>query len=302
MSSNSAGLQHLPKGPSPVVSQREETYIPQPQQQTLNAENVVFKLINKSRGDVYLPLYQQNVIRSRDKEGRPVLDTIRVLKGVYTIWESEQKEVKMDAKAIAKNRRSVKFEWMGKDNVSLVKSDDILVLEALRVLPHNTEVEGHNKGSRFAYYEVNTQKQAEIDAEKRKQRRKAVRLAEEQSYDKIKKHANYLRIRLFDDYGTPKVEKALRTEYEDYADMYPEKFLTSVGSKEVEVAFLISKAISDAKIDISTHKGSAYWATGGFICKIPSNQKAQEYLIEFAMNSVNVESKAFKEQLENIST
>lgn len=104
-----------------------------------------------------------------------------------------------------------------------------------------------------------------------------------------------------DEYGYPKVEKALRNEYEDYADTQPERFLASVGSIEVEVAALISKAISEAKIDTSTNKGSAYWATGGFICKIPSGQKPVDYLIEFALLP-NEESKAFKQQLENIST
>lgn len=299
---DSAGIADMPQGPSPVVAEKRVDFIPLPKQQTTEKKNIVFKLVNKSRGDIYLPLYQQNVIRSTDKDGNPVYDTIRVLKGVYTIWESEQANIKMDAKSISKARRSIKFQWMGKDNVAIVGTDDIYVLEALRVLPHNTEVPGANKGSRFAYYEIDTNKQAEIEAKKRQDRRKAVRIAEEQTLDKLKKHANYLRIRLHDDYGTPKVEKALRNEYEDYADLQPDKFLTSVGSKEVDIAYLISKAIAEAKIDTSTHKGSAYWATGAFICKIPGTSKAHEYLIEFAMNSLNAESKAFREQLENIST
>lgn len=311
MSSNSAGIQHLPQGPSPVVTEKEVGYVPRPLQQLgIAATFVVFKLVNKSRGDVYVPLFQQNVIRGygKDEKGvedksKPVYDTIRVLKGVYTIWESEQKDIRMDAKAISKARRSIKFEWMGRDSVARVATEDALALQALRLISFNTEVPGSNKGSRFAYFEIDTNKQAEIEAKKRQDRRKAVRLAEEQKdIEKIKKHCNYLRIRLFDDYGTLKVEKALRTEYEDYADLNPDKFLVSVGTKEVEIAYLISRAIAEAKIDTSTHAGSAYWATGGFICKIPGNQKAFDYLLEYAMNPINVEGKAFREQLENIST
>lgn len=307
--SNSAGIQHLPQGPSPVVAEKEVGYIPRPLQQNgVAAANVVFKLVNKSRGDVYVPLYQQNVIRGyiKDEHGnedksKPIYDTIRVLKGVYSIWESEQKDIRMDAKSISKSRRSIKFEWMIKDSIARVPKDDIYALEAMRILNFNIEVPGANKGSRFAFFEIDTTKQAEIEAKKRQDRRKAVRLAEEQPFEKLKKHAIYLRIHLIDDYGTPKIEKALRNEYEDYADLNPDKFLASVGSKEVEVAYLINKAISEAKIDTSTHKGSAYWATGAFICKIPANSKAQEYLIEYAMNPVNVDGKAFREQLENIS-
>lgn len=95
-------------------------------------------------------------------------------------------DLKLDAKSLSKKRRSLKFEFSGKDNIALVKATDEILLEALRILPSNTEVAGHNKGSRFAYYEINTQKQAEIDAAKRQLRRKAVRIAEEQDLDKIK--------------------------------------------------------------------------------------------------------------------
>lgn len=309
--SNSAGIQHLPQGPSPVVAEKEVGFIPRPtQQQGTAAANIIFKLVNKSRGDVYVPLFQQNVIRSYAKnekgvEGfsKPIYDTIRVLKGVYTIWESEQKDIRMTPKEISKARRSIKFEWMQKDSIARVPVTDIYALEALRILSFNTEVPGANKGSRFAYFEINTERQAEIEAKKRQERRKAVKMAEDQKdLSKIKKHCVYLRIRLDDEYGTPKSEKAIRTDYEDYADLNPDKFLTSVGSKEVEVAYLINKAISEAKIDTSTHKGSAYWATGAFICKIPSGSKANEYLLEYAINPINVEGKAFLEQLENIIT
>lgn len=297
--SNSAGIADLPKGPSPVVAAKEPVFIPQSPQQLSPVQNIIFKLVNKSKGDVYLPIYAQNIVRGEDKDKKPILDTLRLLTGVYTMWESEQQNMKLDAKTLSKSRRSIKFEFTGKDNIALVKADDKLLLEALRILPHNIEVVGHNKGSRFAFFEVNTEKQAEIESAKRKLRRDAVRKAEDQSLEKLKKHAAYLRIRVLDDYGYPKVEKALRNEYEDYADTQPERFLASIGSPEVEVAFLISKAISDAKIDTSTNKGSAYWATGGFICRIPSTGKAFDYLVEFAMLP-GEESKDFKEKLQTI--
>lgn len=291
---DSAGIRHLPKGPSPVVAAKEVEFIPQPTQRLNPVQNIIFKLVNPSRGDVYLPLYAQNV--KNPVSGQ--LDTLRVLKGVYTIWESEQKEVKMDAKTLSKSRRSLKFEFSGKDNIAIVQADDEIMIEALRLIPHNIEVPGHNKGSRFAFFEINTQKQAEIDAAKRQLRRKAVRMAEsETSFEKMKKHAHYLRIRVLDDYGYPKTERAVRNEYEDYAELYPDKFITSFGSQEVEISFLVSKAISDAKIDISTNPGSAYWATGGFICKIPSTQKAHDYLVEYAMMP-HEENKTFRQQLE----
>lgn len=290
---NSAGIQHLPQAPSPVVASKEVEFIPQPTQQSATAQNIVFKLVNSSRGDVYLPLFAQNVTNPKTKKP----DTIRVLDGVYTIWESEQTELKLDPKTLSKKRRSVKFE----SNVARVVANDQFVLEALRLLPHNVEVPGHNKASRFAFYENNTQKQAEAEAVKRQLKRKAVRMAEEQPLDKLKKHATFLKVRVVDDYGNLKLEKSLRNDYEDFAELNPDKFLKSIGSPEVEIAYLISKGISEAKIDTSTNKGSAYWSTGGFICKIPSASKAFDYLIEYAMLPTE-ESKVFKEQLETMIT
>lgn len=295
METSSAGLRHTPMAFSPVAPEKE-TFIPAPVQQLNPVKNIIFRLVNRSRGDVYLPLYAQNVINPKTQK----LDTLRVLKGVYTIWESEQKDLKMDAKTLSKSRRSLKFEFSGKDNIAIVPADDNITLEALRIIPHNMEVPGANKGSRFAFFEINTEKQAEIDAAKRQLRRKAVRIAEEQPLDKLKEHAVFLndrRLRVFDDYGYPKVEKALRNEYEDYADLNPEKFLNTVNSPEVKIGALIMKAISEAKIDVSTVKGVANWANGGFICRVPTGKPPFDYLLEFAMLPGD-ESKAFKERLE----
>ena len=56
----------------------------------------------------------------------------------------------------------------------------------------------------------------------------------------------------------------------------------------------------DNKIDITTKKGSAYWSNnGGYICKIPSDKKPQNYLVEFAMFPQD-ECKAFLEQLKKL--
>jgi hypothetical protein len=77
--------------------------------------------------------------------------------------------------------------------------------------------------------------------------------------------------------------------------------MISAGSKEVEIAYTVKKALLDNKIDVSVKKGSAYWSNdGGFICKIPSNVKPQAYLVEYAMLPQD-ESKAFLEQLKKFN-
>jgi hypothetical protein len=98
----------------------------------------------------------------------------------------------------------------------------------------------------------------------------------------------------------PKSLEALRNDYELYAEAQPNKFMQSAGSKEVEIAFIVKKALIDNKIDTTTKRGSAYWSNnGGFICKIPADKKPQNYLVEFAMFSQD-DSRAFLEQLKKL--
>lgn len=70
MEQNSAGLRHLPQAFSPVVLGNQD-FIPQPVEQLNTVQNIVFKLVNKSRGDVYLPLYAQNVMNPTTKNWIP---------------------------------------------------------------------------------------------------------------------------------------------------------------------------------------------------------------------------------------
>jgi len=116
----------------------------------------------------------------------------------------------------------------------------------------------------------------------------------------MRKHCNFLGITFTDELGMPKSMDALRNDYELYAEAQPNKFMQSAGSKEVEIAFIVKKALIDNKIDITTKKGSAYWSNnGGYICKIPSDKKPQNYLVEFAMFPQD-ECKAFLEQLKKL--
>ena len=113
----------------------------------------------------------------------------------------------------------------------------------------------------------------------------------------MRKHCNYLGISFTDELGMPKSNEAIRNDYELYAEAQSAKFMQSAGSKEVEIAFVIKKALIDNKIDVNSRKGSAYWANdGGFICKIPADKKPANYLVEYAMFPQE-ECKAFLEQL-----
>ena len=152
----------------------------------------------------------------------------------------------------------------------------------------------------MTFFEWNPQRQAEVERKKRLDRIEAIKFATMASVEDMRKHANYLGINATDDLGFPKSDDAMRNDYELYAESQPNKFMQSAGSKEVEVAFVVKRAILDSKIDLTAKAGSAYWANdGGFICKIPTGVRPQDYLVEYAMLPQE-ESKQFLNQLKKL--
>ena len=85
-----------------------------------------------------------------------------------------------------------------------------------------------------------------------------------------------------------------------YAKRNPLKFEANLDSKEVEVAYLIKKAIIEATIDLGGGEGNVSWSkTGKGICKVPLSRKPYEYLLEYAMTNSD-EGRNFLEELERI--
>lgn len=124
--------------------------------------------------------------------------------------------------------------------------------------------------------------------------------AKEMPADKMKKLANFMGVAFNDDLGQYKGDDVIRRELIIRAKRDPKNFEKYIDSKEVEVAYLVKKAIIDAKIDLTAQGGNALWAgNGGFIAKIPMTRKPNEYLTELAMTN-SEEGRNFMEQLEKI--
>lgn len=288
-SASSVGLRHTNR---PQISSNEtahKEYVPQPAAINLGVKNVIFRLVNKDRkGGLNIDGIAFNIMNPKTKK----LDTLRLLTGVYTPWQSEQ--TNLTDKYVERNRRSLKFV----SHTCIIPETDTAALEFAKNCPSNIESASFAKGSKFSFYEYNPAKQAEEEAKKRQLRREAIKVAGKQDDDKVRKHGAYLGIQPFDLMGLPKSIVALRNEYEDYADANPDKFIASLNSPEVEVAWLIKKALVDNKIDLGRQPNSAYWANGNFITKIVNPSKAIDSLLEFALLP-SPESIAFREQLQN---
>ena len=227
-----------------------------------------------------------------EKKGR--MERIRLLRGYPSIWVEDQKG--LEKSFVEQNRRSLIFDR----RVLRVAEYDLEALEFLNLCNANLDNQNRKGTRKVTFFQWNPQRTAELERAKRVAKVEAIKYASLASDEEMRKHCNYLGISFVDELGMPKSLEALRNDYELYAEAQPNKFMQSAGSKEVEIAFIVKKALIDNKIDTTTKRGSAYWSgDGGFICKIPSDKKPQNYLVEFAMFSQD-ESRAFLEQLKKL--
>lgn len=227
-----------------------------------------------------------------EKKGR--MERIRLLRGYPSIWVEDQKG--LEKSFVEQNRRSLIFDR----RVLRVADYDVEAIEFLNLCNANLDNRNRKGTRKVTFFEWNPQRTAEIERLKRVAKVEAIKYASMASDEEMRKHCNFLGIQFIDELGMPKSLEALRNDYELYAEAQPNKFMQSAGSKEVEIAYIVKKALIDNKIDTTTKRGSAYWSNnGGFICKIPSDKKAPNYLVEFAMFPQD-ESKAFLDQLKKL--
>ena len=222
------------------------------------------------------------------------MERIRLLNGFPSLSIEDQKH--LEKAFLEKNRRSLVFDA----RILRVPDWDMAAIEFLEKSNANID-NPHKKGTRkLTFFEWNPHRQAEIERKKRIAKVEAIKYASMASTEEMRKHSNYLGINFTDELGFPKSDEALRNDYELYAEAQPNKFMQSAGSKEVEVAYIVKKAILDNKIDVHSKRGSAYWAgDGGFICKIPGTAQPKDYLVEYAMMP-NDESQQFLSQLKKM--
>lgn len=250
----------------------------------------IFKLVNKKKGRYYIDGCNDVVNPKTGKQER-----IWLLSGAHSIWSSELQELLKDKNYVNNNRISLEFQ----DGVMRVGLHEINKLEWIKVCNHliSDPSKRNSTTSRHPFFEYDPEKQQKAALEKEMLEIEMVRKAAEQPADKMRKHASFLGIIFSDELGMPKTDEGVRAEYMLRAKRNPVHFKETMDSKEVDIQWLVKKAILDAKIDLGKGGGSIYWSQGGFITKLPTGRKPLEYLTEFAMTNAD-ESKAFVEQLQ----
>lgn len=117
-----AGLAHLPQAQAAIKEPNETPYIPTSRGPIKKDEaNLVLRLVNNiRRGGLNIEGIVYNVMNPKTKKP----DTLRLLTGVYTPWQSEQSTTYTE-KQLGKMRRSIRFE----DKVCVIRADDLAAKE-----------------------------------------------------------------------------------------------------------------------------------------------------------------------------
>jgi hypothetical protein len=254
---------------------------------------IIFKLVKKKRGRTHIDGICDNCMNPQTKRR----ERIWLLNGADSIWQSELTELLKDKEYVKRNRRSLMFE----DGVCRVKVDDDRALEFARANAKNVGKNRSGSG-KYDFYEYDAGEEQKARLEKQMKRIDMVVKAREMEVGKMKKLASFFGISFVDELGMPKGDDGVRAELMLRADSDPINFEKYLDSDEVNISYMVKRAIIDAKIDLTGQSGNAIWAGGkGFIAKIPNGRKPYEYLTELAMTN-SEEGKAFKEQLQTIVT
>lgn len=263
---------------------------------------VIFKLANKTQsGGVYLPSIDDVVNPATITKENPkgTVERMRLLNGIPSVWMKDQKDVSPEY--VRQNGRMLQFaRGNGGDRILRIAEHDTSGLTFARLCNHNIGSKSRRSGSRFEFYEYDAAREEKEASDKKFKSLDAAIEAKQQPLEKMRKHANFLGIPLTNAMGLPKGEDGIRREYIIYAEKHYEYFMKTLGSKEVDIAFMVRMGIIEGLIEIDREPGKIYWAKqGGMIGVYPQGVQPDKYLIDLALTN-SKEGKQFLDQLQNI--
>lgn len=297
MRNDAVSLQHSEmSNQKDILTVPEEFYsenIPVTDENVPEIKYHIFKLVKGRKGRVHVDGICDNVLNPKTNKR----ERIYLLQGAHSIWESDLEPILKDKDSYKRRRRNLLFV----DGICRLRSDMENWVEFAKRTTHNAGKRRTGVG-KFDFFEYDVAEEQKARLERQMSKLKTVIMVNELPADQITKLASFLGIVFYDEIGQLKGPDGIKSELLLKADTQPELVKKYIGSKEVEVSYLVKKAILDAKIDLQGQNGNAIWSGGkGFIGKIPVARKAHEYLTELAMTNSD-EGRKFKEQLETLVT
>ena len=249
----------------------------------------VFKLVDSNKkGGVRI----SNIDDVKNPETGKV-ERARLLSGVESIWQREQKEVTKEYAQM----NWVELRFFRNQKMLRISEDNPLALYFLRISNSNVGNPLRVKGSRHEYYEYDSAVAEQEAYEKENFELEMALEAKAAKPDAMRKHAAFLGISLTNSQGEQKTDDGVRKDYVMYAKRNPAYFKQTMSDKAVEISWLVRTAISEGFIDVGREMGKVFWAKGGGMIGVyPQTQNAQDYLTDLA-NTNSDDGIRFKEQL-----
>lgn len=268
------------KKETPTESSKKEWYL--------------FKLKdNTKQGGVYISNID-DVVNPATGE----VERMRLLSGVKSVWLKDQKEI---TEVYARQNR-VDLHFARGQKIMRVASHNTTVLLFLRLCNSNLGNPNRVRGTKDEFFEYDSAAAEQESLLKEEFELEMAILAKQANVDEMKKHASFLGIRMINDVGEIKSPEGIRREYVMYAKRNPTYFKQTIGTEQLEISWLVKKAISETLIDIGREPGKMFWSKGGgMIGVLPQSTNAQDYLTELAMTN-SEQGKEFNSQLKKIVT
>lgn len=272
-----------------------EVKIEQPKKR--EPKEYIFQLVNKVyHASPNRPPYPENMfIRNTDvifDEESGTERNIRYLEGVNTIFEDEQEHLSDSKKKQMPEIRFVNgILRVPTNKTSLIKFllNSNMYDKKSRRMEHIMPV----------YTLINFEEQEKQAVNAAETRMSAMKLAMDAAPEIMIPHAQFLGIRLKNQFNEERSDKGIRVDYLNFADKNPDTFIKTYNNPLVKVEFIIRKAMNVSMIDLTTTKGQALWGdTKKFIAQIPDRVEPIKFLSEFCMTE---KGKEFYQQLKSIA-
>lgn len=251
----------------------------------------IFKLYKKNgNGKVHIDGIDDVINPKTGKTER-----IYLLNGVHSIWATELVEQLKDKDFYRQNRRSLTFV----KGICRIPKWDTNAIEFAENCRHNIGNKKRRTGSAFEFYEYNPAREAEERLAKEMLEIEMAIKVKEMNEEDVRKYASYFNVSFVDSLGLPKTIDGIRSELMITAKRNPSKFKEMIdNAKEVNISYLIKKALVAGKIELNRTPGTAYWSNGGrMITKIPGSVHPARHLTDLALSNTQ-EGIEFLNQLE----
>jgi len=254
----------------------------------------IFKLVdNSKKGGVRLSNVDDVM---NPKTGK--VERIRLLSGVDSIWVKDQKDLPKDYE----KQNWVELRFFRGQKMMRIASTNHTALDFVRLSNSNVGNPLRVRGSRHEYYEYDSAVAETEQFERENFELEMAILAKQAEVEPMKKHAAFLGIRMINDTGEPKSTDGIRREYVMAAKRNPDYFKQTLNTAQIEISWLVRKALSETLIDTGREAGKLFWSNGGGMIGVyPQTENPQTYLTNLAMMNTE-EGKLFKEQLQKVAT